>query len=267
MGKQPWCLTWLFVGLASSAPARADQLNLAGYHLTFDETFSRMDISAYGPGSRWIAHTPWRGDFGNDVFGNPGPGGPFSLTSQGLAIKASKNEAGNWQAGLISSMDMDGPDQAGFAQKYGYFEMRAKLPDGPGTWPAFWLVGTDTTHGTAELDVFEYYGHDNSAIHSTEHFWVNGKDEGKGWTVLKVPAGSLTAGFNDYGILITADRTVFYLNGTAYWSTETPTEYKQPMYVLVDLAIGGGWPFNRLYSPQEMTVQYVRVYQRDGASH
>lgn len=253
----------VMVGLAAiGGQARAQ--DLSGYHLTFQDDFKHLDASAYGPGTRWIAHTPWRGDFGDDVFGNPGPSGPFSVTPQGLEITASKGADGHWQAGLLSSMDMDGPGQTGFAQEYGYFEIRAKLPAGNGVWPAFWLVGQDVSQGTSELDVFEYYGHDNTAIHSTEHLWVKGKDTlTHNWTVLKVPRGSLTSQFNDYGVMITADKITYYLNGREYWQTPTPAEYRQPMYVLIDLAVGGGWPINRLVSPQVMDVQYVRVYQAD----
>jgi hypothetical protein len=42
-----------------------------------------------------------------------------------------------------------------------------------------------------------------------------------------------------------------------------PPAYQQRMYMLVDLAIGNGWPFERSQSPQIMAVRYVRVFQRN----
>ena len=48
-------------------------LNLDGYHLTFDEDFTnaQLSVSAWGPGTRWIAHTPYAGDFGDTRFADP----------------------------------------------------------------------------------------------------------------------------------------------------------------------------------------------------
>jgi len=53
------------------------------------------------------------------------------------------------------------------------------------------------------------------------------------------------------------------LNGAKFWETQTPDAYKQPMYLLIDLAVGGGWTDGRLASPQVMDVAYVRVYQAE----
>jgi beta-glucanase (GH16 family) len=235
-------------------------LDLSGYHQTFIDTFSKSDITAYGPGSKWIAHTPWNGDFGDDVFGNPGPNGPFSFSSNGLSITASKDQTGKWQAGLICSVDKDGTGQQGFSQRYGYFEMRAILPDGAGVWPAFWLIGTDKSKSVSEIDIMEYYGHSDDTYHITEHNWVNGKDVLGAWHVVNVPPGSLTTRPNTFGVLITPNVMTFYLNRVEVWSSPTPPEYRQPMYILANLAIGGGWPFGALSSPKIMKIQDIEVY-------
>ena len=116
-------------------------LDLDPYRLTFDEDFSQpLSISAWGPGTRWIAHTPYAGDFGDARFGDPGKDSPFSVHNGILRIEAMKT-GNHWRSGLICSVD---PNGVGFSQQYGYFEMRAKLPKGLGTWPAFWLMGGAT---------------------------------------------------------------------------------------------------------------------------
>ena len=51
-----------------------------------------------------------------------------------------------------------------FTQRYGYFEMRARLPNGPGLWPAFWMVSTSAEH--VEIDVVEAIGEGNRIYHS-----------------------------------------------------------------------------------------------------
>ena len=139
-----------FFALPMPAPALA-----APCHVTFDENFDRLDISPHGPGTRWIAHTPWNGDFGDASFTDPGPNGPFSTLNGILSITASRDSIGHWRSGLLSSTD---PQGQGFAQQYGSFEIRAKLPPGPGVWPGFWLVATGPRKAFVEIDIFEYYG-------------------------------------------------------------------------------------------------------------
>src|SRR5690606_22264058 len=73
------------------------QLDLSGYRLTFEENFDTLDVSAWGPGTRWIAHTPWYGDFGDAKFTDPQPGFPFTIKDGVLRIEARKGEDGKWR--------------------------------------------------------------------------------------------------------------------------------------------------------------------------
>jgi hypothetical protein len=123
---------------------KAPSLNLDGFEVTFSEDFDgELDVSPWGPGTRWIAHTPWDGDFGDAAFADPVEGFPFTIEKGILRIEARKDDSlkdkwnRKWAAGLLSSND---PKGNGFSQQYGYFEMRAKLPAGAGVWPAFWLM-------------------------------------------------------------------------------------------------------------------------------
>jgi len=56
-----------------------DVLDLTPYHVTFADEFDQLDVSAWGPHTRWIAHTPWNGDFGDAAFSNPAPEFPFTI--------------------------------------------------------------------------------------------------------------------------------------------------------------------------------------------
>jgi hypothetical protein len=105
----------------------ATKLDLRHYKLVFDEEFSHLDVSAWGPGTRWIAHTPWAGDFGDAQFVDPQKDFPFSVANGELRIEARKGDDGKWQSGLLASVDANGN---GFSLQYGYFEMRAELPAG-----------------------------------------------------------------------------------------------------------------------------------------
>lgn len=257
----------LMVGILTLAPtvssrAKDTTIDLSDYTLSFNENFSKLDVSPFGPATRWIAHTPWNGDFGDATFDNPGPGGPFTLTPNGLNITAHKDEKGHWHSGLLCSKSSKGVGAHGFAQKYGYFEMRAKLPSGPGVWPAFWLVGTNTSGPAPELDVMEFYGAFPANFRSTEHIWENNVDHLNRYHVVSVPKGILSRQFNTFGILIEPQKTTYFFNRIAYWSTPTLPEFRQPMAIIVDLALGGGWPIKNLQSPQVMKIQYIRAYQK-----
>lgn len=239
----------------------APTLDLTGYRMTFSEEFDGpLDVSAWGPGTRWIAHTPYSGDFGDARFGDPGPDSPFTVEEGILTIEARK-DANRWRAGLLSSVD---PKGEGFSQQYGYFETRAKFPTGPGTWPAFWLLGVpqlkDRSHTQIEIDVVEQYGVNPYALHTTVHLWYpDGKHWAEGEPALVT---GMTEGFHTYGVLITEEEIVFYYDGSELRRTKTPEEAKVPVYLLVNLAMGGGWPIDATPDPSVMEVDYVRAYSR-----
>lgn len=237
-----------------------EPLDLNNFQITFDESFNDLSVSAWGPGTRWIAHTPWNGDFGDAKFANPEPGFPFVTEDGNLRIEARKGDDGKWRSGLLASVDREGN---GFAQQYGYFEMRAKFPAGEGLWPAFWLIGLDRTTHTSEIDVVEHHGHLPQRFSSAVHVW-NRKDPKKNVNLKKlnpVPVGSLYDRFNTYGVRVDAEWTRFYFNRVEYWRTPTPPEHKQRMYLLVDLAMGSGWPINNTPNPSYMIVDYVRAWK------
>lgn len=240
-------------------------LKLEDYRLTFDEDFTGpLSVSAWGPGTRWIAHTPYAGDFGDAGFGNPEKDSPFTVKEGVLRIEARKIND-RWRSGLLCSVD---PKGAGFSQKYGYFEMRAQFPKGPGTWPAFWLMGVPQlvepkdkkTIPQIEIDVVEQYGVGPNALHTTLHLWGPGDFHwAEGDTSIVT---GMTEGFHNYGVMVEEDFTTFYYDGAELRRDRTPKGAKVPLYLMVDLALGGGWPIDRTPDPSVMLVDYVRAYAK-----
>jgi hypothetical protein len=228
-------LTLLCGTADSQRPQLPAPLDLSQYHMTFDDEFNKLDVSAHGPGTTWTAHTPWHGDFGDALFDDPGPEGPFSIVpGGGLTITAHKDDKGKWHSGLICSVNIDGSGQTGFRQKYGYFEISVELPPGSGTWPAFWLIGTDKSEASSEIDVLEYYGKFPNYFRSTEHLWtLKGTDVLNIYHVSDVTSGSLNSHFNRFGVSIDPYEMNYYLNGRVFWSTPTPPAYNQPFYIRV----------------------------------
>jgi hypothetical protein len=235
-------------------------LDLKGYKLTFNEEFNDLSVSSKGPATRWIAHTPYFGDFGDARFTDPQEGFPFTIENGKLRIEARKTENG-WQAGLLSSAD---PQGNGFSQKFGYFEMRAKFPKGLGVWPAFWLMGVrgikDKTVSNPEIDVVEHYGVMPNALMMTMHFWGPGEKhtaEGEAAVV-----AGMSDDFHTYGVLVEESSTIWYFDGVELWRQKTAEAAKVPLYIMVNLAMGGGWPIDKAVSPSYMYVDYVKAYAK-----
>ncbi|MGA2864965.1 MAG: glycoside hydrolase family 16 protein [Verrucomicrobiota bacterium] len=251
------------LSVTSNAPLPklpAPTLKLDGYTLAFSEEFNDLSISAWGPGTRWIAHTPGHSDFGDAAFADPQDGFPFTVGNGILRIEAAKKD-GKWRAGLISSVDDKGN---GFSQKCGYFEMRARFPKGLGTWPAFWLLGvpavTNKSMPNIEIDVVEQYGVMPNALFATLHVWGPGNQHVAQGEAFIAPG--MAEDFHRYGVLVDDGEITWYFDGVEVWRQNTPAAAKVPLYLLVDLALGGGWPIDKALSPSYMYVDYVRAYTR-----
>ena len=61
--------------------------------------------------------------------------------------------------------------QSRFSQKYGYFEIRAKIPVGIGVWPAFWMLADDGGW-PPEIDVMEGRGQRPGDLVMTTHWRI-----------------------------------------------------------------------------------------------
>ena len=147
--------------------------------------------------------------------------------------------------------------QHSFNQLYGYFEMRAELPAGQGVWPAFWLLPTNYT-SPQELDVMEVLGKGPTQLWTSVHSSVTGASNAVATTV-----ADTSAGFHTYGMDWEPDKITFYFDGQPVFSEATPADMNRPMYVIVNLALGGNWggavdsstPF-----PAELQVDYIRAW-------
>lgn len=160
-----------------------------------------------------------------------------------------------------------------FAQMYGRFEARIKLPRGKGMWPAFWMLGHDVeTAGypeSGEIDVMEYLGHQLNIVHGSVH-----SPDYDSSVEHAVPATrTFAAGFHTFTVDWTPTSITFYADGRAY-DIRTKAEmgdgwvFDKPFFLLLNLAVGGNWPGSpnsATMFPQRMVVDYVRAYRRTGS--
>ncbi len=149
-------------------------------------------------------------------------------------------------SGLISS-------QPSFHQTYGYFEMRAELPRGKGLWPAFWLLPADLGW-PPEIDVMESIG-DPTRVYMTTH-----TAQGVGVAA----ETTISAGFHVFAVSWDPKAVIWYVDGLEIAREPTPPDLDKPMYMLANLAIGGGWPGPpdaATRFPAILRIDYIRAYR------
>jgi beta-glucanase (GH16 family) len=161
-----------------------------------------------------------------------------------------------------------------FSQAYGRFEARIKLPTGKGIWPAFWLLGDnhETNHwpNCGEIDILETIGATDtmySTLHGPGYSGGNGISQ-----KFPLPAGESVATFHVYAVEWAPNEIEFFFDDhlivrrtSADLPASTKWVYDHPFYILLNLAVGGNWPGSpdeTTIFPQQMLVDYVRVYQR-----
>jgi Glycosyl hydrolases family 16 len=132
-----------------------------------------------GDGSDFRRKTSWNGE--QQIYVDPRYGGrettplgldPFKVRDGILSIVASRTPASLKQV-LFNNEYVSGilTTQSRFSQKYGYFEMRAKIPVGVGVWPAFWMLA-DNGGWPPEVDIMEGRGQLPGAIAMTTHWRI-----------------------------------------------------------------------------------------------
>ena len=163
-----------------------------------------------------------------------------------------------------------------FAQTYGRFEARLRLPRGQGLWPAFWLLGENI--GSAgwpacgEIDVMENIGREPSVVHGTVHGPGYSGAAGVG-APYELPKGQRFADrFHVFALEWEPRELRWYVDGRLY-HTLTPEKlpagkpwvFDHPFFILLNVAVGGNWPGEpdqTTVFPQTLAVDYVRVYRR-----
>ncbi|RJY09869.1 glycoside hydrolase family 16 protein [Aurantiacibacter aquimixticola] len=176
---------------------------------------------------------------------------------------------------------------------YGRFEIRARLPQGQGVWPAFWMLPEDSGEGwpvSGEIDILEAVnlgveceeceaGGENSVL-GTLHYGA--RPSGNEYTNRKISYPAvLDDQFHTFGVIWEEGRFTWTLDGEPYgtltaedWWTSASNDpnapFDHPFHLILNLAIGGNWPENTSLRgvstegfPKQLEVDWVRVWQCD----
>lgn len=281
------CLVLVFSG-AARAETTAPPLEKPGWTLTFHDEFDRPQLndmrwySAYRSGrkeyfqrighkSRWVDHNAHyviedgllKLRIAEDLPFRPDKGTPCVS-----CIQTSDHRFG------ATTADYQILDK--FAQKHGWFEIRARCPRGEGLLSAFWLHQHDPTKqeytpegarkelgdGVVEIDIIELQGRNIHDDHSIVNLSVHFTESGHGRPRLEFDASE---DFHVYAMEWQEGRVDWYVDGEVVCTYEGPTP-QEKMFVLLALFQYSGWigtiDPNMAY-PRDFEVDYVRVYARD----
>lgn len=169
-----------------------------------------------------------------------------------------------------------------FSFQYGIVAARIKMPVGNGTFPAFWMLGTNNHYTNeswpqcGEIDIVEMF--DGGTTANAASHWY---DE-----IRKTPFGTSASTSHETrladGKPFGDDYHVFELVWTPKslkWKIDGRTvllqatgadvtgELREPMYLIFNFGIGAwtdkvGYPDESTVFPQDMLVDWVRVYQK-----
>ncbi len=158
---------------------------------------------------------------------------------------------------------------------YGRIEVKAKLPDGRGMWPAIWMMPTDGSAGWpagGEIDIMEYVGHEPNVIHGTVHTKAFNHviHTQKGATVkIDKPCDD----FHVYAIEWDEEKIAFYVDNMCYFTFHNDGKgaetwpFNKPFYLKINTAVGGSWGgakgIDVTIFPRTFSIESVRVYRRE----
>jgi beta-glucanase (GH16 family) len=240
-------------------------MNLTGYTLTYDDEFNSFTSSP--DGSRGYQTTYYFG--GRELFSNgdlqyfsdSSVGvNPFRLSNGALQITAAPGTNPDHQpynSGMITTEGM-------FSQTYGYFEARVEVAPGAGMWSTFWLL-PENKSWPPEIDVLEAFGAPNSGGDGGSNLVAhvnhapNANDNVGRWETV---GGNIYTSYHTYGVDWEPDFITWYIDGQAVQQITTPAGENNPMYMLLNLTVGG-WAGSPAGETSTMSIDYVRAYAHD----
>jgi beta-glucanase (GH16 family) len=246
-----------------------------GWTLIWSDEFDGPDGSAVDP-NKWVHET---GDNGgaNSEREYYTDGTANAVVEGGNLVITAKLEPANttdqcWYGTcLYTSARLNTSNS--FTQQYGRFEARIKVPAAQGMWPAFWMLGNNIGNvgwpACGEIDILESI---DTAMFAAGSLHASGYDATAQYTLAGM--ASFSGAFHTYGLEWSATAITFFVDDMMY-ETHTPADatgsggqwpFDQPFFIILNLAVGGGWPGdpdNTTMFPQVMLVDWVRVYSKN----
>lgn len=185
-----------------------------------------------------------------------------TIVDGNLVITATKDDS-LYESGRITT-------KGKVEYQYGTIEVRAKLPQGHGLWPAIWMLGNDIDTNTwpacGEIDIMEYVGKEPNTLYTSLH-----TPDSFGNTInsKKTIIENLEEGFHVYKTTWSPEAIQFYMDEELVYTfspeikNDKTWPFNKPFYIILNLAIGGnfgGPEVDDAIFPQEFVITYVKIY-------
>ena len=249
---------------------------VSGWTLVWSDEFNGANGSAPDP-TKWTYDTGGKGWGNNELecYTNQPQnvqvqGGNLVITALQQSVTCSDGAQNNYTSARIKTQGL-------FSQAYGRFEARIKIPQGQGMWPAFWMLGNNITSvgwpTCGEIDIMENIGKEPATIHGSMHGPSTTGPTSDATAAFNLPAGQAFADdFHIFAVEWSPGSVSFYVDSNLYetvtqsqWPSGGTWVFNQPFFIILNVAVGGNWPGspdNTTQFPQQMLVDYVRVYTK-----
>lgn len=288
-GWQSWTTVTRTVNINAGTYSLGVFAQTAGWNYNWIEVFAN---GSSGPQLVWsdefnsLNTATWNHEVGGGGFGNSereyytnGQNTSIQFdaaaNSNVLILEARKDNPANYNCWYgrceFTSSRMNTSGKKTF--QYGRIEARMKLPQTQGIWPAFWMLGNDIGSvgwpQCGEIDIMEHVGFEPVTTHGAIHgpgYSGNTPFIGANYLNEAVNANYhvYAVEWNSTSIKYFVDGNLFYQVTKAQVQTYGNWVYDHPMFLILNVAVGGAWPGNPDGSstfPQRMLVDYIRVYQ------
>ncbi len=237
---------------AKAAPPAPGSVNdvpapnqLAGWSLKFDEEFDGQALNY----SKWSPHPP----------SNVIPAGIQTWTPEAIAISSgqahltARKQSTGFTSGILTTFGT-------FAQTYGRFEIRFRVPAGRGLEPLFRLLPIPAGE-TPSIDVMNTTGGDPANAVFTNR-WADARSEREYTGSYR--AADLSVGFHIISIEWDEEKIVWTVDGVERFQSYEGVPH-QPLYLTLMLVVGtdkAGEPNPQTKFPATLDIDYVRVFAR-----
>lgn len=246
--------TWLLAALASAIPS------LTSAQVIFEENFEgnslNMEHWNYEEGDGCPNLCGW-GNNERQIYDRN-----YVAVEDGNLVITAVKEGDNYFSGKINSRGKQ-------EFQYGIIEVRAKLPEGQGLWPAIWMLGTDIGEvgwpASGEIDIMEYVGREPHTIYTSLHTPASHGDTENS---KKTYVGDIEEGFHTYKVIWTEKDIKFHVDGNLVYNFEPKAydaehyPFRKPFYFLLNMAVGGnfgGPEVDDSIFPKKFYVDYIKV--------
>ena len=244
----------------------------AGYLLHWNDEFNGDTLNS----KYWNIETWWAGAYNNELQSYTKSQNNIILNNGYLYLRAQKETPFNpnqpgYTSGRITTKDK-------IEMQYGYWEIKAKLPSGVGTWPAIWMLNSIIDSipwpNSGEIDIMEHVGYDENrvffSIHNEDLFGnVHGTNQQGVYYYEEIEDD-----FHIYSVEWNENEIKGFVDGVQYFnisklsnSNYSQWPYDSPFFLIINLAIGGDWGGvqgveNSIF-PSSFIIDYARMFIKE----